>query len=115
LARPLDELAKALPWSGKSSRNQSRRSTPRTPGTQPGTVRPRERELTYKPLKLDQKQAIFLKYYSMFVGMSFVVVASCIALLIKQVMSPRNIAVMLLIYLSTSLFVLSNKLKKKYD
>jgi len=64
---------------------------------------------------LDQNRKIFLKYYATFIGISSLVVVSCIVLLIKQVISPRFMGATLLVYLATSFFVLSTTLKKKYE
>jgi len=64
---------------------------------------------------LDQNQRIFLKYYATFIGTSLLVVVSCVVLLRKQVVSPRFMGVILLVYLITSFFVLGTTLKRKYE
>src|SRR5215813_9467434 len=63
----------------------------------------------------DQNRKIFLKYYAGFVGISLLVVTSSVVLLLKQVISPRFMGVILLIYLATSFFLLNTTLKKKYE
>lgn len=64
---------------------------------------------------LGENQKIYVKYYATFIGTSLLVVVSCLVLLLKQVISPRFMGIILLVYLVTSFFVLGTTLKKKYE
>lgn len=64
---------------------------------------------------LNQNQTVFLKHYVQFLGISFVVVVSCVMLFVAHVLPPRLMGIVWLSYMIASFLVLRSKLKQHHN